>query len=109
MLGISNKTGEVIKFDNDGYRGTGEFRQKRTKSGKVIFVRDAGVTYNGTTSIEINDALTGRYGGDLTGDTKKEALKTLISDQIKNEKINDIDLYNFLNDKPHNDSFFKSC
>ena len=105
MLGISNKTGEVIKFDADGYRGTGEFRQKRTKSGKVIFVRDAGVTYNGTTSIEINDALTGTYGGDLKGDTKKEALKTLISDQIKNEKINDIDLYNFLNNKPQNDSF----
>ena len=105
MLGISNKTGEVIKFDTDGYRGNGEFRQKRTKSGKVIFVRDAGVTYNGTTSIEINDALTSTYGGDLKGDTKKEALKTLISDQIKNEKINDIDLYNFLNNKPHNDSF----
>jgi len=105
MLGISNKTGEVIKFDSDGYRGTGEFRQKRTKSGKVIFVRDAGVTYNGTTSIEINDALTGTFGADLKGDTKKEALKTLISDQITNEKINDIDLYNFLNNKPHNDSF----
>ena len=105
MLGISNKTGEVIKFDADGYRGTGEFRQKRTKSGKVIFVRDAGVTYNGTTSIEINDALTGTYGGDLKGDTKKEALKTLISDQIKNEKISGTDLYNFLNNKPQNDSF----
>ena len=105
MLGISNKTGEVIKFDADGYRGTGEFRQKRTKSGKVIFVRDAGVTYNGTTSIEINDALTNRFGADLTGDSKKEALKTLVSDQITKEKISDIDLFNFLNNKPHNDSF----
>ena len=105
MLGISNKTGEVIKFDADGYRGTGEFRQKRTKSGKVIFVRDAGVTYNGTTSIEINDTLTNRFGADLTGDSKKEALKTLVSDQMTKEKINDIDLYNFLNNTPHNDSF----
>ena len=105
MLGISNKTGEVVPFTKDGYRGTGEFRQKRTKAGKVIFVRDAGVTYNGTTSIEINDALTGTYGGDLKGDTKKEALKTLISDQIEKEKISDIDLQNFLNNKPHNDSF----
>ena len=105
MLGISNKTGEVIKFDTDGYRGNGEFRQKRTKSGKVIFVRDAGVTYNGTTSIEINDALTNQFGVDLTGDSKKEALKTLVSDQITKEKISDIDLFNFLNNKPHNDSF----
>ena len=105
MLGISNKTGEVIKFDADGYRGTGEFRQKRTKAGKVIFVRDAGVTYNGTTSIEINDALTNKFGVDLTGDSKKEALKTLVSDQITKEKISDIDLFNFLNNKPHNDSF----
>ena len=105
MLGISNKTGEVIKFDSDSYRGSGEFRQKRTKSGKIIFVRDAGVTYNGTTSIEINDALTGAGGADLTGDTKKEALKTLISDQIDAEKISGIDLYNFLNNKPQNDRF----
>ena len=105
MLGISNKTGEVIKFDTDSYRGTGEFRQKRTKSGKVIFVRDAGVTYNGTTSIEINDALTGRYGGDLKGDTKREALKKLVSKQIIDEKIDGIDAYNFLNNRPQNDSF----
>ena len=105
MLGISNKTGEVMKFDSDSYRGSGEFRQKRTKSGNIIFVRDAGVTYNGTTSIEINDALTGAGGADLTGDTKNEALKTLISNQIENEKISGIDLYNFLNNKPHNDSF----
>ena len=105
MLGISNKTGEAMKFDSDSYRGSGEFRQKRTKSGKVIFVRDAGVTYNGTTSIEINDALTGVGGADLTGDTKKEALKTLISDQIDTEKISGIDLYNFLNNKPQNDRF----
>ena len=105
LLGISNKTGEVIKFDQNGYRGSGEFRQKRTKSGNVIFVRDAGVTYKGTTSIEINDALTTRFGGDLKGDTKREALKTLISDQMKNEKIDDMDFYNFLNNKPHNDSF----
>ena len=105
MLGISNKTGEAVKFDSDGYRGSGEFRQKRTKSGKVIFVRDAGVTYNGTTSIEINDALTNQFGANLKGDAKNQALKTLISNQIEDEKISGIDLYNFLNNKPHNDSF----
>ena len=105
MLGISNKTGEVIKFNDDSYRGTGEFKQKRTKSGKIIFVRDAGVTYNGITSIEINDALTGRFGGDLKGDTKREALKSLVYKQIIEDKIDGIDAYNFLNNRPQNDSF----
>ena len=105
LLGIDSKTGVPIPFDNKGYRGEGAFKQKRTKDGKVLFVRDAGVVFNGITSIEINDRLTGNFGNELKGDKRKTSLMNLINEQVKDGNISADDFYNFVNGEPNNNRF----
>lgn len=105
LLGIDSKTGTPIPFDNRGYRGEGAFKQKRTKDGKVLFVRDSGVIFNGITSIEINDRLTGNFGNELKGDKRKTSLMNLINEQVKDGNISADDFYNFVNGEPNNNRF----
>jgi hypothetical protein len=105
LLGIDSKTGTPVPFDNRGYRGQGEFKQKRTKDGKVLFVRDAGVVFNGITSIEINDRLTGNFGNELKGDKRKTSLMNLINEQVKDGNVSADDFYNFVNGEPQNNRF----
>ena len=105
LLGIDSKTGTPVPFDNRGYRGQGAFKQKRTKDGKVLFVRDAGVVFNGITSIEINDRLTGNFGNELKGDKRKTSLMNLINEQVKDGNISADDFYNFVSGEPHNNRF----
>lgn len=105
LVGIDSKTGTVIPFDNKGYRGEGAFKQKRTKEGKVLFVRDSGVVFSNMTSIEINDRLTGRFGNELKGENRKTALMNLISEQVKDGNVSNDDFYNFINGQPQNNRF----
>ena len=105
LLGIDSKTGTPVPFDDKGYRGQGAFKQKRTKDGKVLFVRDAGVIFNGVTSIEINDRLTGRFGNKLKGDQRKTSLMNLINEQVKDGNVSADDFYNFVSGEPHNNRF----
>ena len=105
LLGIDSKTGTPIPFDNRGYRGQGAFKQKRTKDGKVLFVRDAGVVFNGITSIEINDRLTGNFGNELKGDKRQTSLMNLINEQVKDGNVSADDFYNFVNGNPQNNRF----
>ena len=105
LLGIDSKTGTPVPFDNRGYRGQGAFKQKRTKDGKVLFVRDAGVVFNGITSIEINDRLTGNFGNELKGDKRKTSLMNLINEQVKDGNVSADDFYNFVSGEPHNNRF----
>jgi len=105
LLGIDSKTGTPVPFDDKGYRGQGAFKQKRTKDGKVLFVRDAGVIFNGVTSIEINDRLTGRFGNELKGDQRKTSLMNLINEQVKDGNVSADDFYNFVSGEPHNNRF----
>ena len=105
MLGISNKSGQAEPFDDRGYRGQGVFRQKRTKDGKVLFVRDSGVVFNGITSIEINDRLTNQFGSQVMGDKRNTSLMSLINEQVKDGHVSSTDFYNFLNNEPHNNRF----
>ena len=54
-LGIVN--GVPVPFDNNDLRGSGEFLQKRGKSGstnQVIFVKKAGENFGNITSLEID-------------------------------------------------------
>jgi len=105
LLGIDSKSGTALPFDDRGYRGQGVFRQKRTKDGKVLFVRDSGVVFNGITSIEINDRLTNQFGSQVMGDKRKTSLMSLINEQVKDGHISSTDFYNFLNNEPHNNRF----
>ena len=105
LLGIDSKTGVPVPFDNRGYRGQGAFKQKRTKDGKVLFVRDAGVVFNGITSIEINDRLTGNFGNELKGDKRQTSLMNLINEQVKDGNVSADDFYNFVNGEPNNNRF----
>lgn len=105
LLGIDSKTGTPVPFDDRGYRGQGAFKQKRTKDGKVLFVRDAGVVFNSLTSIEINDRLTGRFGNELKGDQRKTSLMNLINEQVKDGNVSADDFYNFVSGEPHNNRF----
>ena len=105
LLGIDSKTGTPVPFDDRGYRGQGAFKQKRTKDGKVLFVRDAGVVFNGLISIEINDRLTGRFGNELKGDQRKTSLMNLINEQVKDGNVSADDFYNFVSGEPHNNRF----
>ena len=105
LLGIDSKTGVPVPFDNRGYRGQGAFKQKRTKDGKVLFVRDAGVVFNGITSIEINDRLTGNFGNELKGDKRQTSLMNLINEQVKDGNVSADDFYNFVSGEPHNNRF----
>ena len=105
LLGIDSKTGTPIPFDNRGYRGEGAFKQKRTKDGKVLFVRDSGVIFNGITSIEINDRLTGNFGNELKGDKRQTSLMNLINEQVKDGNVSADDFYNFVNGEPNNNRF----
>ena len=100
LLGIDNKTGEVNDFV-DGFRGEGIFRQKRSNKMGVIFVRDAGLVFDGTTSIEIDDELTGKFNRELNGKARESALMGIVQKQLKN--IDSVDLYNFLKGQPTND------
>ena len=105
LLGIDSKTGTPVPFDDRGYRGQGAFKQKRTKDGKVLFVRDAGVVFNSLTSIEINDRLTGRFGNELKGEQRKTSLMNLINEQVKDGNVSADDFYNFVSGEPHNNRF----
>ena len=105
LLGIDSKTGTAIPFDNKGYRGEGAFKQKRTKEGKVLFVRDSGVVFSNITSIEINDRLTGRFGNELKGENRQTALMNLINEQVKDGNVSTDDFYNFINGQPQNNRF----
>ena len=105
LLGIDSKTGTPAPFDDRGYRGQGVFRQKRTKDGKVLFVRDSGVVFNGLTSIEINDRLTGRFGNQLKGVERQTSLMNLINEQVKDGNVSADDFYNFVNGNPQNNRF----
>ena len=105
LLGIDSKTGTPVPFDDKGYRGQGAFKQKRTKDGKVLFVRDAGVVFNGITSIEINDRLTGNFGNELKGNKRQTSLMNLINEQVKDGNVSADDFYNFVNGEPNNNRF----
>ena len=105
LLGIDSKTGTAVPFDNKGYRGEGAFKQKRTKEGKVLFVRDAGVVFSNMTSIEINDRLTNRVGIELKGKNRQTALMNLINEQVKDGNVSTDDFYNFINGQPQNNRF----
>ena len=105
LLGIDSKTGTAVPFDNKGYRGEGAFKQKRTKEGKVLFVRDSGVVFSNMTSIEINDRLTGRFGNELKGENRQTALMNLINEQVKDGNVSTDDFYNFINGQPQNNRF----
>jgi len=105
LLGIDSKTGSALPFDDKGYRGEGAFKQKRTKEGKVLFVRDSGVVFSNITSIEINDRLTGKFGNQLKGQNRKTALMNLINQQVKDGNISTDDFYNFINGQPQNNRF----
>jgi len=101
LLGIDNKSGEVKDFDKDGFRGEGIFRQKRSQKMGVIFVRDAGLVFDGTTSIEIDDELKGEFNRELDGKARENALMGIIQKQLNN--IDSVDLYNFLKGGQSND------
>tara|TARA_S200000501_G_scaffold317392_1_gene310736 strand:- start:12 stop:767 length:756 start_codon:yes stop_codon:yes gene_type:complete len=105
LLGIDSKTGVPVPFDNSSYRGQGVFRQKRTKDGKVLFVRDSGVVFNGITSIEINDRLTGMFGAQKKNDARAQSLKNLIMEQVEDDHVSASDYINFLEGKSHNNRF----
>ena len=105
LLGIDSKTGTAIPFDDKGYRGEGAFKQKRTKEGKVLFVRDSGVVFSNITSIEINDRLTNRFGNELKGQNRQTALMNLINQQVKDGNVSTDDFYNFINGQPQNNRF----
>ena len=105
LLGIDSKTGTAIPFDNKSYRGEGAFKQKRTKEGKVLFVRDSGVVFSNITSIEINDRVTNRYGNQLKGTNRQTALMNLINQQVKDGNVSTDDFYNFINGQPQNNRF----
>ena len=105
LLGIDSKSGTALPFDDKGYRGEGAFKQKRTKEGKVLFIRDSGVVFSNITSIEINDRLTGRFGNQLKGENRKTALMNLINQQVKDGNVSTDDFYNFINGQPQNNRF----
>ena len=105
LLGIDSKTGIPTPFDDRGYRGQGAFKQKRTKEGTILFVRDSGVIFNGLTSIEINDRLTGRFGNQLKGTERQTSLMNLINEQVKDGNVSADDFYNFVNGEPNNNRF----
>ena len=98
MLGIG-PDGELVKFNNEGYRGSGPFLQKQSKSMGVIFVKNSGQQFGDLSSIEIDDKLKGPFNGELTGDARQAALEILID-----ENVESVDLYNFIHNKPHNNA-----
>ena len=72
MLGIG-PDGELVKFNELGYRGSGPFLQKQSKSMGVIFVKNSGQQFGDLSSIEIDDRLRskGLMRQELTGDARK--------------------------------------
>ena len=103
MLGIG-PDGELVKFNELGYRGSGPFLQKQSKSMGVIFVKNSGQQFGDLSSIEIDGKLQGAFNRELTGDARQGALEGIIDDNFKDGSIPSTDLYNFLNNKPHNNA-----
>jgi len=103
MLGIG-PDGELVKFNELGYRGSGPFLQKQSKSMGVIFVKNSGQQFGDLSSIEIDGKLQGAFNRELTGDARQGALETIINDNFKDGNVPSTDLYNFLNNKPHNNA-----
>lgn len=101
MLGIG-PDGELVKFNELGYRGSGPFLQKQSKSMGVIFVKNSGQQFGDLSSIEIDGKLQGAFNRELTGEARQGALETIINDNFKDGSVPSTDLYNFLNNKPHN-------
>ena len=103
MLGIG-PDGELVKFNELGYRGSGPFLQKQSKSMGVIFVKNSGQQFGDLSSIEIDGKLQGAFNRELTGEARQGALETIINDNFKDGSVPSTDLYNFLNNKPHNNA-----
>ena len=103
MLGIG-PDGELVKFNELGYRGSGPFLQKQSKSMGVIFVKNSGQQFGDLSSIEIDGKLQGAFNRELTGDARQGALEGIIDDNFKDGSLPSTDLYNFLNNKPHNNA-----
>ena len=101
MLGIG-PDGELVKFNELGYRGSGPFLQKQSKSMGVIFVKNSGQQFGDLSSIEIDGKLQNSFNRELTGEARQGALETIINDNFKDGSVPSTDLYNFLNNKPHN-------
>ena len=102
MLGIG-PDGELVKFNDEGYRGSGPFLQKQSKSMGVIFVKNSGQQFGNLSSIEIDDRLRskGLMRQELKGDARKTALMGIVQEQLKN--INKSDVYDFLKGGKTND------
>ena len=103
MLGIG-PDGELVKFNDEGYRGSGPFLQKQSKSMGVIFVKNSGQQFGDVSSIEIDGKLQNSFNRELTGDARQGALEGIIDDNFKDGSIPSTDLYNFLHNKPHNNA-----
>jgi len=94
QLGYSN--GVLVNFDQDGYRGSGLFKQKQGKSGasnKVIFTRFAGENFGNISSFEIDATL-----GSTRGQSRVNGLVDLVAADMASNKptINNTHLYNLL-------------
>ena len=93
-LGYVN--GTLVNFDQDGYRGSGLFRQKQGKSGasnKVIFTRFAGENFGNISSFEIDATL-----GSAKGQSRVNGLVDLVAADMASDTptINNTHLYNLL-------------
>jgi hypothetical protein len=94
QLGYVN--GVLVNFDNDGFRGSGLFKQKQGKSGatnRIIFTRFAGENFGNISSFEIDATL-----GDTKGQSRVNGLVDLVAADMgsKNPTINNTHLYNLL-------------
>ena len=94
QLGYVN--GVLVNFDNDGFRGSGLFKQKQGKSGatnRIIFTRFAGENFGNISSFEIDATL-----GDTKGQSRVNGLVDLVTADMgsKNPTINNTHLYNLL-------------
>ena len=70
----------------------------------VIFVKNSGQQFGNLSSIEIDGKLQGAFNRELTGEARQGALETIINDNFKDGSVPSTDLYNFLNNKPHNNA-----
>jgi hypothetical protein len=104
MLGIG-PDGELMKWSDDDYRGSGPFLQKKSKSMGVIFVKNSGQQFGNLSSIEIDDKLKGNFNRELTGETRANALTDLIETEWNAKRISQSDYINFLEGKPQGDLF----
>ena len=94
QLGYVN--GVLVNFDNDGFRGSGLFKQKQGKSGatnRIIFTRFAGENFGNISSFEIDATL-----GDTKGQSRVNGLVDLVAADMGSNSptINNTHLYNLL-------------